>query len=144
MIEYKAPSGGSSLLYPIQQVTLSISNIRLQKLNTSPWQLLPSGFKYCVFSTILDYDNININSGQDMWIGHESLLAGSISFANQSRISTTTMGAQSGTMSIGTNENVAWYANAITTEPLVLYQQTDDSSAVFNYFNLTITYIKLP
>ena len=138
-----AVSGGTSLTYPLEQVTLSISNPRLQKLNTSPWPLLPQGFNYTVVNAYLDYDNINCNSGQNLYIGYESLLGAQLA-SNFCDFDTTFMISTSGNIGLDTRVRNFFNATSTNFEPLVLYQQTDDTTAIYNKFELTITYLKFP
>jgi len=136
-------AASSALIYPIEQITITIAPADLKTLNSSPVMLFPLGFNYCVIHTLLDYKCDNVNSGQEIWIGYETLLNGNIS-ANQIRISTTTMATHIGKMSIAANNAVIWYANTINYQPLVLWQQTNDVVAQFDYFILTLTYLKFP
>lgn len=143
MINYTPPTNTGSLLYPLEQITLSISNIRLQKLNTSPWQLLPAGFNYTVINAYLNYDNINCNSGQNLFIGYESLLGASLS-SNFCDFDTTFMIATSGNIGLDTRVRNFYSSTSTNFEPLVIYQQADDPTAIYNTFELTITYLKFP
>ena len=139
----KAPTAAPGLTYPIEQITTTISTPSLKTLNSGPVMLFNLGFNYCIIHTLLDYKCNNVNSGQEMWIGYETLLNGNLS-ANQIRISTTTMAPYAGKMSIAANNAVIWYANTINYQPLVLWQQLDDAISDFDYFTLTLTYIKFP
>jgi len=144
MIEYNPPvTGGSSLGFPLEQITITITPADLKTLHSSPVQLFSSGFNYCVIHTLLDYKCNNVNSGQEIWIGYEALLNGSIN-ANQIRISTTVMATYTGKMSIAANNAVIWYANTTNNQPLILWQQINDAISSFDYFILTLTYIKFP
>jgi len=136
-----ASSGGTSLLYPLEQVTLNISNIRLQKLNTSPWQLLPAGFNYTVVNAYLAYDNINCNSGLNLFIGYESLL-GATTASCFCDFDTSFMIVNSGNIGLGTRIRNFHNATSTNVEPLVIWQQSDDTTANYNLFQLTITYLK--
>jgi hypothetical protein len=142
MIEYNAPvSGGTSLAFPLKQVTVNISNSELKSLHTSPYQILPSGISICVINAILDYKNTNLNTGQEMWIGYENLLNGNL-ISNQIRFGTTFMAGSTGIMSVGANDTMLYYASTENYQSLVLWQQIDDSVSNFDYFILTVTYIE--
>jgi hypothetical protein len=142
-MNYTRPATSGSLLYPIEQVTLSISNIRLQKLNTSPWTLLPQGFNYIVVNAYLDYDNINCDVAHNLFIGYESLLGATIS-SRFCDFDTTLILSQIGNIGIGTLPRNYWIANSTNSEPLIIWQPIDDTLATYNKFELTITYIKFP
>jgi hypothetical protein len=143
-MNYTRPATGStSLTYPLEQVTLTISNIRLQKLNTSPWQLLPLGFNYTVVNANLNYDNINCNTGINLYIGYESLLAANVN-SNFCDFDTALIAANFGNIGLGTRVRNFWTATSTNFEPLVIWQQADDTTATYNNFELTITYLKFP
>jgi hypothetical protein len=140
----RPPAAPAGLTYPIEQITVNPTNLQLQKLNTSPFQILPSGFNYTVINANLKYDNINLNTGINLFIGYESLLGTAISSAFCD-FDTAFMGLIAGNIGLDTKvRNQLIYATSTDFEPLVLWQQGDDSTATYNVFTLTITYIKFP
>lgn len=143
MIEYLAPSGGGNLTYPLKQITHTIDPIILKSLNTSPFAILTTGFNYIVISAVLNYDCINVNTGQNYYIGYESLLGGTV-FSSFCDYDTALMETNSGVIGLGTRTRNLWIANSTNIENLVLWQQTNDGTAAFNRFELTITYLEFP
>lgn len=144
MIEYLAPSsGGGGLQYPLKQITHTIDQGILKSLNSSPFALLTTGFNYIVISAVLNYDCVNVNSGQNYYIGYESLLGGT-PFSSFCDFDTSLMGTNAGVIGLGTRTRNLWIANSTNIENLILWQQTDDGTAAFNRFDLTITYLEFP
>ena len=143
MINYTPSTNTGSLLYPLEQITLSISNIRLKVLNSSPWELLPLGFNYNVTNAYLNYDAVNFNTGINLFIGYESFLGANV-FSSFCDFDTSAMSIGNGNIGLGTRVRNFSYANSTNSEPLVLWQQSDDGTANYNTFELTITYLKFP
>jgi hypothetical protein len=136
MIEYLAPSSG--LTYPLEQITVNLTNGNLQKLNTSPYKILPQGFYYNVINTTLKYNCISVSSSPIMVICYESLQApgGIFNF-----IDTSFMAGTNGMFSMGLGVLTS-VPNSTNIEPLVLYSGLDDPTANFSLFELTVTYLK--
>ena len=136
-----ASTGGGSLSYPIKQIEVTYTTSQLKALNTSPLEILPAGKSYGIINACLKYNNNNINTGQELWIGYENMLAPAIT-SEQIRITTGTMIGQRGILSISANPTVFWYESTNPTQPLVLWQQFDDGSIDFTEFRLILTYIE--
>lgn len=139
MIEYRAPSG-SGLQYAILQQSFTLTNIDLKSLNTSPYTLINIPSYIGIINCTLQYFNITVNTGQDMYIGYESLLGASLS-SYQIRYQLPYIGGNRGVFTLSGNMTQAWTENTLNDEPLVLWQQSDDSSANYTTFKLIITYI---
>lgn len=140
-----AASGGSALTYPIQQINIDLSSSDFTKLNTTPLQVLPisSGQFYIPLNITLTYDNTVINSGQNFYLGFESLLNLNLSTAF-TRFETAYIAGNRGVQSYQLNYLLFGIENTIDSQPLVIWQQTDDASAAFTKFILTLTYLQIP
>jgi hypothetical protein len=143
MIEYLAPSaGGSTLTYQIKQVSHNLTTANLKALNTTPFELIPASTSYYVPLQVSIYFRSNsVNTGQNYFIGYEPLLGASLSsyFCFFDTAYFTTGNFQF--MGAGIVNKNTWTDNAINNSPLVLWQQTDDSSADFDSFQIIVTYL---
>jgi hypothetical protein len=141
MINYNTPSAG--LKYPLEQITVSVSGLDLKKLNTSPLQILPLGFNYDVINVYLNYDCFSCNTSVDLFIGYESLLAADL-LSSFCSFDTIWLNSNFGTIGLGTRVINHLPSGTLNTQPLVIWQQSDDSGADYSIFELTVTYIKFP
>jgi hypothetical protein len=142
MINYT--TAPASLKYPLEQITYSISNIDLGKLNSSPFEILPTGFNYNVVNAYLSYENSTLDPTQNLYIGYESLLGGVLTSCF-CQFDTIYMNGNIGNIGLGTRiQNLGTPSNSANYEPLVLWQQADNTGATYTLFNLTVTYIKFP
>tara|TARA_R110000868_G_scaffold345241_2_gene606353 strand:+ start:70 stop:498 length:429 start_codon:yes stop_codon:yes gene_type:complete len=140
MIEYIAPSsGGSALTYPIEQITVNLTNAELKTLNTSPFEILPQGFYYNGINVTLKYNNNLLNPGILLFIGYESLISSS---GWMFVFDTSVFNNQFGVYSISAYSNNQARANTLNNEPLVVYQASNDNLANYTLFELTVTYLK--
>lgn len=140
MINYLIPSsGGGALTYPIEQITVNLTNADLIKLNTSPFEILPQGFYYNVINYTLKYNCITAGT-LTMFIGYESLL-GINNNQNQGILEPLSFGL-SGVFSSNYFCVTAIPQNSKNSEPLVLYSDLDDALNNFTLFELTVTYLK--
>jgi hypothetical protein len=141
MIEIKK---GPGLRWPIQQKTLVLGgSTDLRTLNAGPYQLLPAGYHYNVLNVNLFYDLVNCATTDNLYIGYQTLLTGNVlsSFCD---FVTANLGLGPGVIGLGTRVQNFSYANMDYNEPLVLWQNINDTTASYNYFILTITYIQFP
>ena len=140
-----ATSGGSTLPYPIQQINVDLSGSDFTKLNTTPLEVLPSvsGYFYCPLNITLTYNNTNINSGFNIYLGFESLLNLNVATAF-TRFETAYIANNRGVQTYQLNYLLFGLENTIDNQPLVIWGQTDDPISAFTKFILTITYIQIP
>jgi hypothetical protein len=139
MINYLTPSaGGSGLTYPLEQITVNLTNADLKVLNSSPFAILPQGFYYNVINTTLKYNCSSVSSSSIMVICYESLQAAGGTF---NLIDTTFMSGTNGMISMGLSILTS-VPNSTNIEPLVLYSGLNDPTANFSLFELTVTYLK--
>jgi len=119
-----AASGGSALTYPIQQINIDLSGSDFTKLNTTPLEVLPSssGQFYCPINITLTYNNTLINSGQNFYLGFESLLNVSLTTAF-TRFETSYINNNRGVQSYQLNYLLFGIENTIDSQPLVIWQQ---------------------
>jgi len=145
MIEYLAPSSGGSLSFPIKQVQFNLTNGDLQKLNSSPFELISSGKYNVVLQAAIYFKVNNVNSGFNIFIGFEPLLNVEINsyycYYNTSFMVPT---LSSQFFATGIRAINTWIDSSVNSSPLVLWQQADDGSADFDFFRILITYIEYP
>jgi hypothetical protein len=142
MINYNIPATGNTLLYPLEQVTTNVGTLRLQKLNTSPFPIVPLGNYISVVNVTLKYNNINLDISNAIVIGFESVINSLFPETFCQILLGGGMLGNTGVISLGTNFFNNNFENTLNSEPLVIYQIADDPTAVYNQFEITVTYLK--
>jgi hypothetical protein len=140
MINYLTPSaGGNSLTYPIEQITVNVANAELKTLNSSPFQILPIGFYYNGINATLKYNNVSLNPFTLLFIGYEPLIAGG---GWMFVFDPSGFNGNDGVYSLSAYYSNNGSANTLNSSPLVIYQTSNDGSANYIDFELTVTYLK--
>jgi hypothetical protein len=141
MIEYLAPAsggGGGSLTYPIQQVTVDLSNQDFTTLNSAPLVILPPdpATAYCILSIITDWENINWSSFYVAYYEMTSIAGGSYGTFNDTIHRTT--GISTSVIPLNTTvPNI----NARKNRGFQLTSNSDNGGISFSRFFVTVTYI---
>lgn len=146
MIEIKKPGvSGNNLFYPIKQVVFNLTNSDLQNLNTTPFELLPADTSYYApIQVTIKFNCIGINTGINYFIGYTNLLNISLTSSYCTFDTAYFGGSTDQFLSLGIKNQNFWTNNSVVNQPLVLWQQANDFSANYYYFDLILTYIEYP
>jgi hypothetical protein len=138
MIEYKAPLGGSSLLYPIKQATVDLSTANFTQLNSVPLIILPADADkaYVPLNIIIKFENINWPVGYVAYFNNPALPSATIWNITRDIFSGYGISCSSFPY-ISVN-----VSNTNFNQAFILTSDFDNGGPSFSQFIVTLTYIE--